>query len=89
MSCKQLLEGLLKNTSSPRTQVFLNDLASQSATADDDNMFYIPFHPGDVLAVRLAYVPKNGSGNPAGALNANLGNNPIYTRTYKVYLNMV
>jgi hypothetical protein len=87
-ACKQLLDGLLANTSSARTDVFLSDLEAQSTSAADNQLYYIRFHPGDVLAVRLAYVPKNGPGQPAGSVNASLGDNPLYTRTYKVFLKM-
>jgi hypothetical protein len=51
-------------------------------------IYWVQFHPGDVLAVRLTYSPKNGSGNPASYNGENLGSNPIYDRSYKIYLRM-
>jgi hypothetical protein len=50
--------------------------------------YWVIFHPGDVMAVRLNYNPKNGSGNRASNASGDLGGNPIYNRSYKIYLNM-
>jgi hypothetical protein len=42
-----------------------------------------------VMAVRLNYVPKNGSGSVVQDANNNLlGGNQIYDRSYKIYLKM-
>jgi hypothetical protein len=51
--------------------------------------YWVIFHPGDVMAIRLNYVPKNGSGQTASNSNGTLGGNPINDRSYKIYLNMV
>jgi len=50
--------------------------------------YWVIFHPGDVMAIRLNYYPKNGNGNMASNTNGKLGGNPIYNRSYKIYLNM-
>jgi len=50
--------------------------------------YWVIFHPGDVMAIRLNYFPKNGSGNKATNASGNLGGNPINDRSYKIYLNM-
>lgn len=50
--------------------------------------YWVIFHPGDVMAVRLNYNPKNGNGNLASNEGVPLGGNPIYNRSYKIYLNM-
>jgi hypothetical protein len=51
--------------------------------------YWVIFHPGDVMAIRLNYLPKNGSGNNASNDSGVLGGNPIYNRSYKIYLNML
>ena len=52
--------------------------------------YWVVFHPGDVMAIRLNYRPKNGNGNTATTnAGANLGGNPINDRSYKIYLKMV
>jgi hypothetical protein len=91
------------NTSSyARGQRFLTDLAEQSAEKSaelnlsdpntsgfEDNAYWVIFHPGDVLAVRLTYLPKDGAGTPAKDLDGNnLGQNNLENRSYKVYLRM-
>lgn len=50
--------------------------------------YWVIFHPGDVMAIRLNYFPKNGNGQNASNSNGTLGGNPIYNRSYKIYLNM-
>jgi hypothetical protein len=95
-ACKQLLDGLLSSTGTKRGQNFLADLNLQSknnltnidAIGDNETTYYIKFEPGDILAVRIAYVPKNGNGVPAGNPGNYLGINPLYTRSYKVFLRM-
>ncbi len=85
-----------------RGQQFLRDLRQQSIMNESNNVsdnisfpgfsknaYWVVFHPGDVMAVRLNYVPKNGSGAVAEDSAGNLlGGNPIYERSYKVYLKM-
>lgn len=96
-SCRQLLNGLLSSVNTTRGIQFLNDLKTQSdanlvangnVSGDDSATYYITFQPNDVLAVRLSYIPKNGDGQPAGDSGNYLGNNPLHTRSYKVFLKM-
>ncbi len=95
-SCKQLLDGLLSSVTTTRGQDFLKDLKQQSydnlinegLIGDNETTYYINFMPGDVLAVRIAYIPKNGDGVPAGNPGNYLGVNPLHTRSYKVFLKM-
>ena len=88
-----------------RGKKFLEDLKTQSdaysynlanVTQDnvnlsgvDGNVFWVIFQPGDVMAVRLTYTPKNGVGSPAKTDGKLLGSNPIAARSYKIYLRMV
>jgi hypothetical protein len=53
-----------------------------------DKKYWVIFHPGDVMAVRLNYLPKNGNGRNASNASGVLGGNPIYNRSYKIYLKM-
>jgi hypothetical protein len=87
-----------------RGQKFLDDLRIQSETYSNnlsnvssdtvnlsgfaDNTYWVIFQPGDVMAVRLTYTPKNGSGNPAVTDGKQLGTNAIAGRSYKIYLRM-
>jgi len=85
-----------------RGQQFLRDLKTQSMANERNNVswnisfpgfganaYWVIFHPGDVMAVRLNYVPKNGSGAVVQDGNGNLlGGNQIYERSYKIYLKM-
>lgn len=97
-SCKHLLDGLLANASTPRGTKFLDDLEEQSNSSttffpnfsgDGNRKYYIIFHPGDVLAVRLEYVPKNGNDTAAGDVGNLLGDNKLYTRSYKMFIQFV
>jgi hypothetical protein len=88
-----------------RGQQFLRDLKKQSndysASINNasgnvsfngfsSNTYWVIFQPGDVMAVRLNYVPKNGSGSVVRDTNGELlGSNKIYERSYKIYLKMV
>ena len=85
-----------------RGQQFLRDLKAQSMANERNNVSYnvsfpgfssnaywVIFHPGDVMAVRLNYVPKNGNGSVVRDETGNLlGGNQIYDRSYKIYLKM-
>jgi hypothetical protein len=89
LSCKHLLDGLLANASTPRGNKFLEDLEAQSNAFEDpsgNRKYYIIFHPGDVLAVRLEYVPKNGNDTTAGEVGNLLGDNKLFTRSYKMFI---
>jgi hypothetical protein len=60
-----------------------------SFSAFGSNKYWVIFHPGDVMAIRLTYKPKNGNGNIAtNELGGKLGGNVINDRSYKIYLNM-
>jgi hypothetical protein len=84
-----------------RGQQFLRDLRKQSIANENtsvsdnvsftglsSNTYWVIFQPGDVMAVRLNYTPKNGSGAVAMSGGAFLGGNKIYDRSYKIYLKM-
>jgi hypothetical protein len=91
VSCKHLLDGLLANASTTRGNQFLEDLQAQSEeyaniSGDATRKYYIKFHPGDVLAVRLSYTPKNGNDSVAGEVGNLLGDNKLYTRSYKMFI---
>jgi hypothetical protein len=88
IACKHLLDGLLANASTTRGNQFLSDLETQSinASGDSSRKYYIWFHSGDVLAIRLEYVPQNGNNSVAGTEGNLLGDNKLYTRTYKVFI---
>jgi hypothetical protein len=65
------------------------DLGDPNFSGFADNKYWVIFHPGDVMAVRLNFEPQNGNNAPARDANNNqLGNNPIMDRSYKIYLRM-
>lgn len=91
LSCKHLLDALITNASTARGTRFLDDLEIQSnlypnVSGDPTRKYYIWFHPGDVLAVRLAYIPQNGNDTVAGTAGNLLGDNKLFTRTYKMFI---
>ena len=74
-----------------RGQRFLDDLSNQTTADISDNEFYVKFRDKDVLAVRLTYAPfgsVNGLDNNTEIINSAPGYNPIYSRSYKVYIIM-
>jgi hypothetical protein len=72
-STKQLVTGMLTIANTTRRQVFLNDLISQSLN-QNQNIYWVPFHKGDVLSVLINY----------------LSNNPcVHPRSYKILLRCV
>jgi hypothetical protein len=99
-SCKSLVTGLFDfsnemdttTTRFKRGTKFLRDLAEQSINTfeSEKNMskgeFWVKFHPGDAIAVRLTYKPENGNGNPAKNSLGFLGENKLNDRSYKIYL---
>lgn len=88
LSCKHLLNGLLSVANTSRGIQFLNDLETQNNLFEEPSesrKYYIWFHSGDVLAVRVGYVPQNGNASVAGTGNL-LGSNKLYTRTYKTFI---
>ena len=80
-ACKQLIAGILTYSTDTRKQQFFDDLATQTPP------YSVVFHPGDSIVMRLGYVPKNGNGAILAGL-VNPMNNKLYTRTYKVLLNV-
>jgi hypothetical protein len=78
--CKALLDGLLSITSTPRGIQFLTDIQNQSDLNPGNSIYYIKFHPGDVLSLLINYVPYNGNGISI------VGPNLVYTRSYKIML---
>jgi len=85
-SCKTLVDNLVKEAvnGNVRGEKFLADLKSQS----DTQTYWVIFQPGDVMGLRLTYTPKNGSGNPAVTDGKQLGINPLFNCSYKIYLRM-
>ena len=74
-----------------RGQRFLEDLSNQTTADISDNEFYVKFRDRDVLALRLTYAPfgsVNGLDNNTDANYSAPGSNPIYSRSYKVYIVM-
>ena len=91
IACKHLLDGLLTNANTDRGIQFLDDLETQSnlfanTEGDSNRKYYIWFHSGDVLAIRLEYIPQNGNDSVAGTSGNLLGDNKLYTRTYKMFI---
>ena len=87
--CKRLLDGLLSVPSSVRGENFFTNIESQTgeeinvnASTTLSSYYYIKFFPGDILSIVLNYVPFNGD---ATAITG-LGNNLVYTRSYKILL---
>jgi len=75
-----------------RGQQFLLDLANQTTPDISDNEFYVKFRNKDVLAVRLTYAPYGSVNGLDSASNTDPnsapGTNPVYSRSYKVYIVM-
>lgn len=95
-TCKQLALGLLNMATSSnaasraRGELFLADLAAQSSSPEAKSRFWIKFHAGDMIALRLNYLPKDGAGSVAkNSAGENLGSNTIADRPYKIYLKLV
>jgi hypothetical protein len=57
ISTKQLLDGMLKIANDVRKQVFLDDLLLQQ---NSNNIYWVPFHTGDIMSVLINYVSKFG-----------------------------
>ncbi len=99
-TCKSLITGLFDYSTETDTTTarfkrgtrFLEDLAEQSnlTLESEKNIgkgeFWVRFHPGDAIALRLTYQPENASGNPARNQNGQIGINKLYDRSYKIYL---
>jgi hypothetical protein len=73
-SSKQLVTGMINIAATPRKEVFLNDLTSQSATqtiSQTQNIYWVPFHKGDILSVLINYLSNSSN---------------IQARSYKILL---
>jgi hypothetical protein len=86
-SSKKLLDGLLSIPSSVRGEKFFTDIEIQSnqdinadATNSLSSYYYIKFYPGDILSIVLNYIPYNGNASSI------IGDNLVYTRSYKILL---
>lgn len=84
---KRLLDGLLSIPSSVRGEKFFTDIENQSNQDINANApnrltsyYYIKFHPGDILSIVLNYIPYNGNASSI------IGDNLVYTRSYKILL---
>lgn len=95
---KQFLKDLQEQSLAQEQSNFLDPANASNAAANmsfvnfsgiHTKKYWVIFHPGDVMAIRLNYIPKNGSGQTASNSNGTLGGNPINDRSYKIYLNMV
>jgi hypothetical protein len=98
--CKSLVTGLLDFANEQDTATnrfkrgtkFLQDLAEQSIQTFESEKnngkgeFWVKFHPGDTMAVRLTYNPENGHNQPARNSQGFLGQNLLSDRSYKIYL---
>jgi hypothetical protein len=80
-ACKQLISGILTYSSPERITRFWDDINTQTPP------YSVVFHTGDSIAVRIGYVPKNGDGSKLEGLSTTM-NNRLYTRTYKIILNV-
>ena len=92
-STKALLEGFLSIPNTPRGELFFTDIENQSLLPINVNAsvapfigyYTIPFRAGDILSIRLVYIPFNGNASPI----IGLGDNLLYNRSYKVMLRCV
>jgi hypothetical protein len=72
-STKQLVTGMLFLANPIRKKVFFNDLRIQS-TNNTNNIYWVPFHPGDKMSVLINYVATFPG---------------IVPRSYKIILNCI
>jgi len=89
LSCEYLLDGLL-NINGTRNRQFLTDITSQNilgtnVSSSTTGFYSIPFHKGDMISLRLNYVPFSDTGSGVTVI----GDNKIYTRSYKIVLNCI
>ena len=92
-STKTLLEGFLSIADTPRGELFYTDIQNQALLPINANSsvdpfigyYNIPFREGDILSIRLVYIPFNGNASPI----TGLGDNLLYNRSYKVMLRCV
>jgi hypothetical protein len=92
-STKALLEGFLSIADTARGELFYTDIQNQALLPINANAsvapfvgyYTIPFREGDILSIRLVYVPFNGNASPI----VGLGDNLLYNRSYKIMLRCV
>jgi hypothetical protein len=89
-SCKSLLDGLLSIPNTVRGDKFFTDIEAQNnepinadAISTSRSYYYIKFFPGDIVSVVLKYIPTNGNATSI------IGDNLVYTRSYKILLKCV
>jgi hypothetical protein len=90
-STKTLLEGFLSIANTPRGELFYTDIQNQALLPINANAsvepfvgyYTIPFREGDILSIRLEYVPFNGNASSI------IGDNLVYNRSYKIMLRCV
>ena len=90
-STKALLDGFLSIANTTRGDQFFTDIESQSLLPINANAsvapfvgyYTIPFREGDILSIRLVYIPFNGNASSI------VGDNLVYNRSYKIMLKCV
>lgn len=88
--CKLLLDGLLSIPNTVRGEKFFTNIEGQNgeqinanASSSLTSYYYIKFFPGDVVSIVLKYIPYNGNASSI------IGDNLVYTRSYKILLKCV
>jgi hypothetical protein len=88
--CKLLLDGLLSIPNTVRGENFFTNIEAQTgepinvnASSNLTSYYYIKFFPGDVVSIVLKYIPYNGNASSI------IGDNLVYTRSYKILLKCV
>lgn len=88
--CKLLLDGLLSIPNTVRGEKFFTNIEAQTgelinvnASSTSTSYYYIKFFPGDVVSIVLKYIPYNGNASSI------IGDNLVYTRSYKILLKCV
>jgi len=82
-ACKQLISGILTYAPLDRQAKFFEDISTQTPP------YSVQFRSGDKLGMRISYIPKNGNGTVLPGLEYAVPNNRLYTRSYKIILNVV
>jgi hypothetical protein len=88
--CKLLLDGLLSIPNTVRGEKFFTNIEAQNvepinvnASSTLTSYYYIKFFPGDVVSIVLKYIPYNGNASSI------IGDNLVYSRTYKILLKCI
>lgn len=90
-STKALLDGFLSIANTKRGELFYTDIENQSLLSINQNAsvapftgyYTIPFRAGDILSIRLVYIPFNGNASSI------IGDNLVFNRSYKIMLRCV